>query len=388
MNENSFENDESMVALEKRLGISRRSFLQMCAAMAATMGLPNGADAAMAKAVATKKRPSVIWLHFQECTGCTESLLRAEHPTLEKLILDVISLDYHETLFAAAGHQAEAARKSAMKANKGKYLLVVEGAIPTKDNGIYCKIGGQTAIEMLKECAADAAAVIAIGSCASWGGMPSTPPNPTGASSAGEVLGKVIPNIPGCPPNPYNFLSTVVHFLTFGKLPDVDDIGRPKFAYSRLIHENCERRAHFDAGRFALEFGDEGHKQRLLPVQAGLQRSGDLCQLSGDPVRRCRQCQLAGRHRSPVHRLHREGYRVRQTYPCTGRAEDGAAAGRLPAHRRRPGQGRTHRRADPGCGSRRSGSRRRRDDGEEPRQERQARRGRDAPRSKRKGIAS
>lgn len=269
MDENTIECDVNIEALENRLGISRRSFMQLCAAMAATMGLPAGADAAIAAAVAVKQRPSVIWLHFQECTGCTESLLRAEHPTLEKLILDVISLDYHETLFAAAGHQAEAARRAAMKANKGKYLLVVEGAIPTKDNGIYCKIGGQTAIEMLKECAADAAAVVAIGSCASWGGMPSTPPNPTGAKSAGEVLGKVIPNIPGCPPNPYNFLSTVVHFLTFGKLPEVDHIGRPKFAYSRLIHENCERRAHFDAGRFAMEFGDEGHRKGYCLYKLG-----------------------------------------------------------------------------------------------------------------------
>ena len=269
MDENSIGNEEDILALENRLGISRRSFMQLCVAMASTMGLPTGAEAAIAKAVATKQRPSVIWLHFQECTGCTESLLRAEHPTLEKLILDIISLDYHETLFAAAGHQAEAARKSAMKANKGKYLLVVEGAIPTKDNGIYCKIVGQTAIELLKECAADAAAVVAIGSCASWGGMPSTPPNPTGASSAGEVLGKVIPNIPGCPPNPYNFLATVVHFLTFGKLPDVDQLGRPKFAYSRLIHENCERRAHFAAGRFAKEFGDEGHRKGYCLYKLG-----------------------------------------------------------------------------------------------------------------------
>ncbi|MDP2852038.1 MAG: hydrogenase small subunit [Gallionella sp.] len=263
------EHQDSVLALEQRLGISRRDFLQLCTAMAATMGLPSGAEAAMAEAVATKKRPSVIWLHFQECTGCTESLLRAEHPTLEKLILDVISLDYHETLFAAAGHQAEAARKTAMKENKGKYLLVVEGAIPTKDKGIYCKIGGQTAMDMLKECAADAAAVVAIGSCASWGGMPSTGPNPTGSSSAGEVLGKVIPNIPGCPPNPYNFLSTVVHFLTFGKLPDVDGKGRPKFAYGRLIHDNCERRAHFDAGRFAMEFGDEGHRKGYCLYKLG-----------------------------------------------------------------------------------------------------------------------
>ena len=244
-----------------RLGITRREFLQFCAATATTLGLPAGAEAAIAKAMEQARRPSVIWLHFQECTGCTESLLRAEHPTLDKLILDVISLDYHETLFAAAVHQAEAARKEAMKANKGKYILVVEGAIPVKENGIYCKIGGQTAVDMLKECAADAAAVIAIGSCASWGGMPSTKPNPTGASPAHKVLGKPVVTIPGCPPNPYNFLSTVVHFLTFGKLPEVDKLGRPKFAYSRLIHENCERRAHFDAGRFAKEFGDDGHRK-------------------------------------------------------------------------------------------------------------------------------
>lgn len=263
------QNQEGVAALERRLGISRREFLQLCAAMAATMGLPRGAEAAIAEAVASKKRPSVIWLHFQECTGCTESMLRAEHPTLEKLILDVISLDYHETLFAAAGHQAEAARRQAMKDNKGKYLLVVEGAIPTKDKGIYCKVGGQTALDMVKECAADAAAVVAIGSCASWGGMPSTGPNPTGASSAAEVLGKKIVTIPGCPPNPYNFLSTVVHFLTFGKLPELDDLGRPKFAYSRLIHENCERRPHFDAGRFAMEFGDAGHRQGFCLYKLG-----------------------------------------------------------------------------------------------------------------------
>jgi len=270
MNESMNGNDENaLVAVEQRLGISRRSFLKFCTAMASTMGLPASAGAAIAEAVASKKRPSVIWLHFQECTGCTESLLRAEHPTLEKLILDVISLDYHETLFAAAGHQAEAARRTAMKENKGKYVLVVEGAIPTKDNGIYCKIGGQTAQDMLKECAADAGAVIAIGSCASWGGMPSTGPNPTGASSTADILGKVVANIPGCPPNPYNFLATVVHYLTFGKLPDVDNLGRPKFAYSRLIHENCERRAHFDAGRFALEFGDEGHRKGYCLYKLG-----------------------------------------------------------------------------------------------------------------------
>jgi hydrogenase small subunit len=261
-NEGGIAADETDIAsVERRIGVPRRQFLQIFAGVAAAIGLPSTAFATVVKAVAQARRPSVIWLHFQECTGCTESLLRAEHPTIEKLILDVISLDYHETLMAASGHQAEAARKTAMKENKGKYVLVVEGAIPTGEHGVYCKIGGQTAIEMLKECAADAAAVIAIGSCASWGGMPSTSPNPTGASPVAEILGKPVVTIPGCPPNPYNFLTTVVHYLTLGKLPELDAKGRPKFAYGRLIHENCERRAHFDAGRFATQFGDEGHRQ-------------------------------------------------------------------------------------------------------------------------------
>ena len=260
---------DEFAGTEERFGLNRRDFLSFCVGLAATMGLSTAAAQTVAKALVQARRPSVIWLHFQECTGCSESLLRAEHPTLEKLILDVISLDYHETLMAAAGHQAEAARKSAMKANKGKYILVVEGAIPVAQNGIYCKIGGHTAIDMLKECAADAAAVIAIGSCASWGGMPSTDPNPTGASSVGDVLGKPVVPIPGCPPNPYTFLATAVHFLTFGKLPEVDQLGRPKFAYGRIIHEHCERRAHFDAGRFAHEFGNEGHRKGYCLYKLG-----------------------------------------------------------------------------------------------------------------------
>ncbi len=262
--------DDILTAIETKLGLSRRSFMEFCAAMAATMGLPTGAEAEIAKAISSAKRPPVIWLHFQECTGCTESMLRAEHPALDKLILEIISLDYHETLFAAAGHQAEAARKASMEANKGKYVLVVEGAIPLKDGGIYCKVGGHTALDLVKECAADAAAVIAIGSCAAWGGMPSSAPNPTGAVGVSEIIkDKPVVNIPGCPPSPYNFLSTVVHYLTFGSLPALDAKGRPKFAYGRIIHENCERRPHFDGGRFAQEFGDEGHRKGYCLYKLG-----------------------------------------------------------------------------------------------------------------------
>lgn len=255
---------DNFKGIKARLGdISRRDFMKYCSIMASSMGLSTGLAPKIAEAIADPaKRPPVIWLHGQECTGCTETLLRPSHPTLEALILDIISLDYHETLNTGSGHQAETALQQSMKDNAGKYVLVIEGAIPVKDNGIYCMIGGKTFLRMVEEAAAGAAAIIAIGSCAAWGGIPSASPNPTGATSAPEVLkGKTVVTIPGCPPNPYNFLSTVVHFLTFGKLPELDTQGRPKFAYGRLIHENCERRPHFDAGRFAEKFGDDGHRQ-------------------------------------------------------------------------------------------------------------------------------
>ena len=249
--------------------VSRRDFLKVCSMAAAAVGLPASAADKIAEAVA-KKKPSVIWLQFQECTGCTESLLRTGHPDAAQLILDLISLDYSETLMAAAGHQAEAALEQAMKDNAGKYVLVIEGAIPTKENGKYCIIAGKTAIEATQEAASKAAAVIAIGSCASWGGIPSADPNPTGAVGVNEIVkGKPVVTIPGCPANPYNLLGTVLQFATFGTLPALDEKGRPKFAYARVIHDDCPRRAHFDAGRFVEKFGDAGHRQGWCLYKTG-----------------------------------------------------------------------------------------------------------------------
>ncbi|MGB0683790.1 MAG: hydrogenase small subunit [Magnetovibrionaceae bacterium] len=251
-------------------GLTRRDFLKYCTGIAATLGLAPAFGVKIADAATAPQRPPVIWLHGQECTGCTESMLRSYHPTLESLIMETISLDYHETLCAGAGHQAEAHKKKIMEEYHGKYVLVVEGATPAKDGGIYCKIGGETMLNLVKEAGEGAAAVIAMGSCSSWGGVQSAAPNPTGAISTPEVLtDKTVITIPGCPPSPYNFLSTVLHLLTFGKAPDLDAKGRPKFAYGRLIHENCERRPHFDAGRFAMEFGDEGHRKGYCLYKIG-----------------------------------------------------------------------------------------------------------------------
>jgi hydrogenase small subunit len=241
---------------------SRREFLKICTLAAAAVGLPAAAGARMAAAVLEGKKPSVIWLSFQECTGCTESLLRTSHPRLDQLLLDLISLDYHEALMAPSGHLAETTRMRAMDTHAGKFVLVTEGAIPTKDEGIYCKTGSRTALEIVREAAEMAGAVIAIGSCASFGGIAAADPNPTDARGIPEVLeGKTVVTIPGCPPNPYNFLGTVLQYATFGTLPDLDEIGRPRFAYGRPMHEHCPRRAHFDAGRFVGQFGYWGHRQ-------------------------------------------------------------------------------------------------------------------------------
>lgn len=252
------------------LETSRRDFLKVCTAVTALMGLPSTMVGQVVAAVEKAERPSVIWLHFQECTGCSGSLLRSSHPTLASLILDTISLDYHETFMAGAGAQAEQALETALSKNPGQYILVVEGAIPKAQNGIFCKVGGKTALESLQHATKGAKAILAIGTCASYGGIQAAAPNPTGAVGVGAIVtDKPVINIPGCPPNPYNFLATVLHYLTFKRLPDLDKLGRPKFAYGRKIHEHCERRPHFDAGRFAQTYGDEGHAQGYCLYKLG-----------------------------------------------------------------------------------------------------------------------
>lgn len=264
---NSGRPDKSIQAHLEAAGVSRRDFLRLCSVLMVTApaGLAltqQGSLAAVASTIGQARRPSVIWLHFQDCTGCTETLLRTSAPDAAHLILDVISLDYHETLMAASGAQAEKALRNAVDENAGKFVLVVEGSIPTRDDGVYMELGSRPGVQVLKEIAAKAAAVIAIGSCASWGGIPSSEPNPTGAVGVDTVVsGKPIINLPGCPPNPYNLLAVVLEYVTMNRLPALDALGRPKFAYDRVIHENCPRRAHFDAGRFANSFGDDGHRK-------------------------------------------------------------------------------------------------------------------------------
>ncbi len=250
--------------------LSRRSFLKGCAIAAAALGLSDELLPKLVDAATSSKRPPVVWLHFQECTGCTESLLRASHPDVARLILNLISLDYHETLMAGAGHQVEEVLDETIKKYKGKFICVVEGAIPTKDGGVYCKIAGRTALDIIKDVAPKSAAIIAIGTCASFGGIQAAKPNPTGAVGVRDIIkDRPIINVSGCPPNPISFLGTVINYLTFKRLPATDQLGRPLFAYGKRIHDHCERRPHFDEGRFVEQFGDEAHRKGYCLYKVG-----------------------------------------------------------------------------------------------------------------------
>jgi hydrogenase small subunit len=255
-------------ALRSR-GISRRSFLKFCAATASMMALPPSMVPAIASALEKAKKPSVIWMSFQECTGCTESLTRAHSATVENLIFDSISLDYHHTLQAASGHAAEAAREAAMEENFGKYLLVVDGSIPV-DNPGYSTIAGISNYDMLMESAKGAAAIIAVGTCATYGGIPHANPNPTGAVSVGDLIkDKPIINVPGCPPIPVVITGVLTHFLTFGTIPKLDHLGRPMTFYGQSIHDRCYRRPFYDKGLFAKTFDDEGAKKGWCLYELG-----------------------------------------------------------------------------------------------------------------------
>jgi hydrogenase small subunit len=249
-------------------GISRRDFLKFCSIMAGALALPHTFGTKIAKALQSAQKTPVVWLEFQDCAGCTESFLRASRPTTAEVVLDVLAVNYHETIMAAAGHAAEDARRETIEA--GGYLLVVEGSIPTADGGIHCTVGGHTALDILEETAANAIAVIAVGNCATFGGIPKAEPNPTGAVAVDAlVTDKPVLNLPGCPLNVVNLTATVVHFLTFGSLPEVDDLKRPLFAYGSRIHDNCERRGHFDAGEFVKAWGDEGHRKGWCLYEMG-----------------------------------------------------------------------------------------------------------------------
>jgi hydrogenase small subunit len=267
---------------KSKTAVSRRDFLKMCGFMAATLALPQHFTETIARALATGTRPPVIWLEFQDCTGDTASLLRAvplrdrlqstiTDPSITDLLLNTISLDYHETLMVPSGAQSEKSMLDTIQNNPGKYIVVVEGAIPTANGGIYCTIRGKTALSIAQQVLPNALATIAAGTCAFDGGLSAAAPNLTGATGVmGAMPGLTnLMNLPGCPVNVVNLMATIVYLVTFNRLPDADSQHRPLFAYSNTIHSRCERRDYFEEGKFVRAWGDEGHKQGWCLFQMG-----------------------------------------------------------------------------------------------------------------------
>ena len=242
-------------------GVTRRDFMRFCGSTTALLGLPATFAPRVAAALERAQRPSVIWLPFQECTGCTEAITRAHGATIESLIFEAISLDYQHTLQAAAGEAAEAARERAMKDQWGRYLLIVDGSVPTGNAG-FGTIAGHDYRSMLEEAAAGAAAIVALGTCAAYGGIPGAAPNPTGAVPVAAIVkDKPIVNVPGCPPIPVVITGVLVQYLTFGQLPELDALGRPRAFYGQTVHDRCYRRPFYERGQFAETFDDEGARQ-------------------------------------------------------------------------------------------------------------------------------
>jgi hydrogenase small subunit len=254
----------------ERKGYSRRDFVKFVSLMTAFIGLEQSAIGQVAKALQTKPRMPVIWLHFQECTCCSESFIRSSHPIVADILLDKISLDYSETLMAASGTQAEAALKNTMTKYKGQYILCVEGSVPMGADGVYCMIGGKTSFQILNEVAEGAAAIIAWGSCASNGCVQSAKPNPTKATPIHRLItNKPIIKVPGCPPIGEVMAGVIVHYLTFGKIPELDRLGRPKAFYNKRVHDTCYRRPFYDAGLFVESFDDENAKNGYCLYKMG-----------------------------------------------------------------------------------------------------------------------
>ena len=257
---------DTSLTLEQRLaqrGVSRRSFLKFCAMMSATLALPAVATPTIAKALGTtSNRPPLVWLEFQGCTGDSESFLRAGNPSVSQILLETLSVNYHETLMVPSGKLALKSLNDTVSQYAGKYLVVVEGSIPTTYGGYTCAIGGRPAIDIAREVCSQAAATIFAGACSASGGWPAAQPNPTGATGvkgAVPTLANYV-SLPGCPMNVNNLAAVIVHYLTYSALPDRDAQGRPLFAYGYLIHDQCPRRPHYDAGEFVTQWGDAHHR--------------------------------------------------------------------------------------------------------------------------------
>ncbi len=250
------------------MSLSRREFLKIMGGTSAALAFPGVVLQGCKKALErVSERTNVIWIQSQSCSGCSVSLLNKVAPDVAGLITEHISLNFHQTLMGGTGHVAVSVLEDAVKKNRKDFVLVVEGSIPTKDD-LYCTIGevdGRhvSAREWIEKLGQNAVAVVAVGTCATGGGIPgaevrATGDNPTGAKSLASILpDRQVINVGGCPPHPDWIVGTLLHVLLKG-VPRLDEQNRPVMYYGRTVHEQCEHLNEYKEGIFAKHWGDEG----------------------------------------------------------------------------------------------------------------------------------
>ena len=260
--------------LESR-GFTRRDFLKYCGSLAVMLGLSQAAAPQVAEALEIGEKSGkllpVIWMEGGSCSGCTEALAQTNTPDIPELVLETISLNYTETLSAAAGHSMEQSRKDTIEA--GGYLLVYEGAVPTAFDGNVLMVGGEKGVDSLAETAEKADAVIALGSCACDGGWMAARPNDAHAIGVQNFLAQrgistPVVNIPCCPANPEWLVAVIVNYALLGKLPELNSKNEPAQMFNQTVHDNCPRRGHFENGEFVYQFGsaEEAKGYCLYPL--------------------------------------------------------------------------------------------------------------------------
>ena len=274
-------------------GVTRRSFMKLCAGIAAAAGLSQLAVPRVAQALeesvigaTSGNLYPVIWIEGASCTGCTESFAQVETPDVASVVLDMISLNYSETLSAAAGHSVEEAKAQTIAA--GNYILIYEGAVLEAFDGNALRVAGETGITALVEAAESANAVVAVGSCAVNGGWMAAAPNPAQALGVQQYLKKVgvatpVVNVPGCPVNPEWVMSVLVDVVVMKDMDllvnRLNEFNMPGDLFNQTIHDNCERRGHFENGEFVYEFGSKEEEMGycLYPVGCKGPQTRALC---------------------------------------------------------------------------------------------------------------
>jgi len=260
--------DEQLLPEEqqKKSGVSRRSFLKAVTGTAAGIGISQVFNPALIQALEKGlERHPVVWIQGSGCTGCSVSLLNSVDPSIADVLLKVISLQYHPTIMASEGATAMENLFAIAKEYQGRFSIVVEGAIPTAEDGKYCIVGEYdhkewTMVDLMKELGPMAGSVLAVGTCAAYGGIPAAEGSVTGATGVidffkAEGIKTPVVNIPGCPPHPDWIVLSIVHLLEKG-IPELDDDGRPTLFFGENIHDNCPRLEEYDEGELSETLSD------------------------------------------------------------------------------------------------------------------------------------